>query len=639
MSILKLVTYNTHLFGGSHTDLVERYAPQLLKGRIITFEDDVRARNIAEKIRVCGADVVALQEVWGTDRQAYFANELKAVYPNSCMAPVPGIWDVTSVDAFWDYLRNSCGLVLLSKYRLKDAEYVRFTDVTDAEDAYAKKGVLAVTVCLPEADLRLCTSHAGTDMGGTDQQPNIRQIAQSRRLLDAGAVMMGDFNVHKRFRDKMDAIFASPLGGGARDACVQAHKDEREMTGAATIDMSTNQLDQIFSLTDAQRAAHQWNPADEGQTDRIDYVYIRDGLRETLQPTYAAVLRDWTYVSSDPKVNRDGNGNRTIDLSDHFPLRVDLMITTRAAFPIWTRKTSYTNVNASARPSLVEFNNTLHMYQRRNDGSQIIEHWRSADGSTWDKDNPFDIGITSSAGPTAIVDGKTVRIFFRSGNGANIYEMVSEGSSRFERKKPDWDTGMLADHEVSAALLQGGLCLVGLEHNGSRIIRAYRGAGQNAFSVASTGFRSGSPPSIVAYQGRFHVFYQDLDGTGIMHIVSTDGLNWSESPTRYTGYTTSAGPSAIAFEDRIHVFFRDGAPVQGAVLGFDIQGYKDGVLHVSSGDGTQFVPTGYMQCPSWYIGMNARVAPSLAAFKGALHVLGLDPGGAAVNQTIFKLRN
>jgi hypothetical protein len=129
-----------------------------------------------------------------------------------------------------------------------------------------------------------------------------------------------------------------------------------------------------------------------------------------------------------------------------------------------------------------------------------------------------------------------------------------------------------------------------------------------------TGFNTNNstPPCIAAFGGLYHIFFQDHNGSGIMHLTSPDGISWSESPSFYTGFTTSAGPAAVVYNNVFNVFFRDGA--------------GNGILHIQSVDGNTW--TG---APDWYLGMNGDGQPSAAVLNNqCLCVVVTDAGGNGI---------
>jgi len=153
---ITVLTYNTHLFGGS---LVCTFKPSMC------HEDEDRAWKIVERVAASGADIVALQEVWttvGKNWQGKFVDELEGDYPfgyyaNKCTGSI-------------DYIGS--GLVLLSKWPLgpkEDRSFSKFPVYNweafpSDNDYWATKGVIAATALVgtPPKPIRIGISHAKT---------------------------------------------------------------------------------------------------------------------------------------------------------------------------------------------------------------------------------------------------------------------------------------------------------------------------------------------------------------------------------------------------------------------------------------------------------------------------------------------
>ena len=151
-----VLTYNTHLFRGVNP-VVGDYLPQ--------YEDETRREYIAGEVGALGADIVALEEVWGYDWQTWFAQTLKSVYPHAayeysaCDTYLP-----TGIDAL------SNGVLLLSKWPLSYVNFERFPtfypscSVYDAGNPecenWANKGILTATADVNGAQIRIGISHA-----------------------------------------------------------------------------------------------------------------------------------------------------------------------------------------------------------------------------------------------------------------------------------------------------------------------------------------------------------------------------------------------------------------------------------------------------------------------------------------------
>jgi endonuclease/exonuclease/phosphatase family metal-dependent hydrolase len=341
-SPVTVLTYNTHLFGGSNAE----HARKLKKGNEIVFDDDNRAELIARKLETCGADIVALQELWACGRPKWFAERLQKVYPHSyyhteqcpevtlekltlevaaaCVgggvkklpaflkglkegkAAVVSAAEKAAVDVIKKKYKLMNGLLLLSKYQIDTPRFHEFlADRTKVlEDALARKGVITATIVLPNGlPFRVGVTHANTDVGGWESQPDIADLAKWTTIgaLKIGpAIMMGDFNVGDIDDDgakynKMANIFT---GVGALDADRQVNK-----RNGITVNWAANQLLQFFfpDLTETRKC--------------IDYVFYRpDGPGLTIKPESAKVITDWKYSGQMKGKTIE------IDLSDHYPV-------------------------------------------------------------------------------------------------------------------------------------------------------------------------------------------------------------------------------------------------------------------------------------------------------------------------------
>jgi endonuclease/exonuclease/phosphatase family metal-dependent hydrolase len=301
---LTVLSYNTHLFGGSPADTFGSHAKEAF-GRIsgkqpiykrsdpVVFDEIGRTKGIADQIRKCDADIVALQEVWTGDRQDWFCNELKDIYAYRYRAPLTE----NALDLGKGGFKNTCGLVLLSKYRLTDLKFSPFPtrklDFND-EDSWARKGVITATVELWPGGptFRIGISHASTDVGGA-KQPDMKQISDvtataNGRVLDSPAIMMGDFNVNWTTSGYsiMKGIFERL---GAVDAYRTVHPQISQ--GDYTVNVWDNLLYQFFS---PDKKVEKRRPP-----DILDYVFVKQsggGLQ--LTPIAAEVFRGWKYSAN-----------------------------------------------------------------------------------------------------------------------------------------------------------------------------------------------------------------------------------------------------------------------------------------------------------------------------------------------------
>jgi len=345
-----VLTYNTHLFGGSnaeHAHKLEHVGEPIgdigsaikekkvepifdeAKTAEIVFDDENRAESIAKKLETCGADIVALQELWSCDRPRWFAERLTKVYPHKfyyteqCpeVTFVKFAWEVTREGTSQEAVKNQIkkknyklmnGLLLLSKYPIETAKFHEFPAgrTGDKKDQLARKGVITATIALPNGlRLRVGVTHATTDVGGWQSMPDIANLAEySTEGADkiGPAIMMGDFNAHYYTANaaeynRMSDIFARV---GALDAYRQAKK-RNDMT----VNWAANPLLRYFFPEKQEPAC-------------IDYVFYRpSGPGLTIKPESAKVVTDWKYRVTNLYSRAIMKGKtRDVDLSDHYPV-------------------------------------------------------------------------------------------------------------------------------------------------------------------------------------------------------------------------------------------------------------------------------------------------------------------------------
>jgi catechol 2,3-dioxygenase-like lactoylglutathione lyase family enzyme len=275
----------------------------------------------------------------------------------------------------------------------------------------------------------------------------------------------------------------------------------------------------------------------------------------------------------------------------------------------------YTSFNASAPPSIVAYNNLFHVFFRDGSGNGIL-HVTSSDGINWSGENNFYTGFNASNGPCPITVGNQLHIFFRDGSGNGILHIASPDGFNFQ-PVPNWYIGLNCDGQPAAAILNGTLCLVAIDAGGNGIMRAVTDF-SSGWNVGYTRFNTSAPPSIVVYDNLFHVFFRDASGNGLMHIISPNGIDWSEADPFHPDFTTSAGVCPISFGNQLHIFFRDGT--------------GNGILHIASPDGFNFqgVPG------SWYIGLNCDGQPAATILNDTLCLVATDAGGNGIMRSVSK---
>jgi endonuclease/exonuclease/phosphatase family metal-dependent hydrolase len=226
--ILRILTYNTHLFGTSDAAFfglghrpTGAWSGLDTSGDPVVYGDDARAKDICERIKNLSPqpDIVALQEVWDFSLHPIFCNELKKAgyefYIPQEVNPIglekllgPGLKD------FIVWLQKSrrrvgSGLMLFSKFKIKEGQFFQFPANTfppvrklgDIKaDHMATKGVLTCTLETkpgdPAGDIRIGVAHAGTECGGFDLRHIDLIIEQTNTKRTEPAIMFGDFNVN-----------------------------------------------------------------------------------------------------------------------------------------------------------------------------------------------------------------------------------------------------------------------------------------------------------------------------------------------------------------------------------------------------------------------------------------------------------
>ncbi len=322
LGYVTVLTYNTHLFEGSRATIPGVPVTFIKDGKAFVFDDEKRQTQIETNIRICGADIVALQEVWADHRQERLWKNLQDLYPYHFVPP--------QSENIKDFLKtgfkNTSGLVLLSKYKFigepKFFEFDRskFKKLSDAERA-ARKGVITATVELrpggPTIRLGISQTATGKDMEMVDSEQIAAETARgetSGSAIDSPAIMMGDFNVHARWQGQFDRLKEKFAKYDAVDAYREVHpcdSEERMSEDDYTIDREKNALHQKF-----------FKPSEDPKIDRdrIDYVFVKkSGGRLELKPVEADVIRDWKYQHTRKEL---------FDLSDHYPVKVKFKVTT-----------------------------------------------------------------------------------------------------------------------------------------------------------------------------------------------------------------------------------------------------------------------------------------------------------------------
>ena len=130
-----------------------------------------------------------------------------------------------------------------------------------------------------------------------------------------------------------------------------------------------------------------------------------------------------------------------------------------------------------------------------------------------------------------------------------------------------------------------------------------------------TGFDTTAPPGVIFYKGKFHIFYRDSGGNGILHRSSSDGIVWSGLV--YVGNDTGGSVFPILYKDKIHLLFVDPGDDPDD-LGGQI------FCCVKKDDSDEWGPD------RWFgfrgIGINTRSDISAAVYNDKLYVVSKDNG-------------
>jgi endonuclease/exonuclease/phosphatase family metal-dependent hydrolase len=310
---LKVVTYNTHLFGDEGAE------------RFPTFADRARAAYIAEWLRLEDADVIGLQEVW--DEELADAIVQLAGYPHH--------YYNNDHDELDDFLNS--GLLLLSKYPLVNPSLTFYRDEVSISDCvfsdplcpvknptepwkccipyldgFSSKGIAQATIFKNGFQLGIFITHtqaehhqAGVDARRKQLEQLGSQIQEYRSHNPAAEVIaMGDFNVIAGSGDYYDSLLRHT---GLRDTYSNL---------APCLDMLLHQMTCVHKQNDLARFFE--NTAFDCDDKRLDYVLYSHGTAFDALPVKLEVRRYQAETSD--------NGKTMRDLSDHFGVAAEFSL-------------------------------------------------------------------------------------------------------------------------------------------------------------------------------------------------------------------------------------------------------------------------------------------------------------------------
>ena len=357
---LKILTYNTHLFGGSPITTVAKFLVQ---------KDEERCMAILRNVMNTDADIVCLQEVWSLKFRDDITKEFAKRYPFIYISPdavthlpwwaellswlpaaIPGAfvpvilaniiahavgreniteWLVSSVD----FVKTS-GLLLASRIPLDEIEFTPYEKMTDRDDIVARKGVISFTALIPIATpkysflpVRIGMTHAPTpfsDAVRTLQDYALPHTKMYKKYADSycGWIMLGDLNLNSENAEsyeKLSEVMAPAVN--VVGACI-SHIDQRYTSWG---NMQGNSLSVLLDST-----RYPDSPAPQYPKEQIDHVYFcpkpQSMHQPQLIPNSAKVFHDWMIPYEFTAFQKSFT---KLDVSDHYPVLTEFKITTR----------------------------------------------------------------------------------------------------------------------------------------------------------------------------------------------------------------------------------------------------------------------------------------------------------------------
>ena len=213
-----------------------------------------RFAALPEALLASGADIIALQEVFGRTRKETLAAAVRATYRFAAW------WDATSP------VRLSSGLMVLSKWPITTARYARFAANPIDEKMFTRKGFLEVVIePANQPRLRLFDFHM-TAGGNTAESaaPSTQAIRakQIGQVLEAAAlpfegttILLGDLNAgpgasDKNYRQVLAAgyadTFAAANGGGANAGLLTWDPSQPLIANGPRRNTAPRRIDHVF---------------------------------------------------------------------------------------------------------------------------------------------------------------------------------------------------------------------------------------------------------------------------------------------------------------------------------------------------------------------------------------------------------
>lgn len=260
----KILSYNTHLFGGTVPSLKESY------------HDKERCNSIIDYVSVCGADIVCLCEIWSDSCKKTIVEKLENTYLYNLYCPTP-------------WYQMGSGLLMLSKYQLDCPQFEEFQNLS-GWDEISQKGFISVCVNYEQnKHFRIFFTHTQADKDYCVQrQSNFAQIISgiSNYHPMIPTIILGDFNIIAGTEEYKWLIQHL---SGFTDSFASIYPGNP----GYTLDPINNSLAKIFDS--------------EEQSQRIDYMMYSNN--------------NWSVDSFSVIKNYITTGSTgTFDCSDHYPI-------------------------------------------------------------------------------------------------------------------------------------------------------------------------------------------------------------------------------------------------------------------------------------------------------------------------------
>lgn len=337
-SSISVLTLNAHLLEGAKSVAAEQI-----------HRDGERAAELLRQIHRVDPDVICLQGAWALADQelaptfaaypyvfpalnrepesptvwwdAWFGalNALPIVGPvistatiSAQLATLTG--DLGAIAALMrEAIGSTAGLLLLSRFPLKDGRFTAFQEVAGGDPLSNRRGLLEATVTFPAdarttASVRIGATHAPT--GAEAAQRAIREVAAPKALADPhlDRLLLGDFNLRVSNATELRTLDAELGSHGASDL----------------VRRFLPHLDEAYTEWPAESALcwalhrNQKLEAPTGGKDRSDFVYFAPRQKASfLEPAGVSIPRDGEIPPAHTVFDRRFE---SLPVSDHHPV-------------------------------------------------------------------------------------------------------------------------------------------------------------------------------------------------------------------------------------------------------------------------------------------------------------------------------